>query len=83
MFQTNKGCLCKLILPCTMGLYGSPYDCTIHVALIAIPHESEASTFTVVVLANSYLCLYKYADTDTLMPYAIGINSHQVGSLGV
>ena len=34
-FQTNESCLCKSISPFTMGLYGSPYDYVIHVAIIA------------------------------------------------
>ena len=33
--QTNESCLCKSISPFTMGLYGSPYDYVIHVAIIA------------------------------------------------
>ena len=33
--QTNKSCLCKSSSPFTMGLYGSPYDYVIHVAIIA------------------------------------------------
>ena len=36
----NKGCLCKSISIFTMGLYSSPYDYIIHVALIATSHVS-------------------------------------------
>ena len=45
LFQTNTGCLCKSISPFTMGLYGSPYDYVIHVALIATSHVSLIISF--------------------------------------
>ena len=34
LFQTNESCLRKLSSPFTMGLYGSLYNCVIHVSLI-------------------------------------------------
>ena len=42
-FQTSEGAIVKIDF--TMGLYGSPYDYIIHVALIAIPRTSLISSF--------------------------------------
>ena len=43
--QTNESCLCKLISPFTLGLYGSPHDYVIHAGIIATTRVALITSF--------------------------------------
>ena len=45
LFQANESCLCKSIWPFTTGIYGSPYDYVIPVALVATSRVTNITSF--------------------------------------